>query len=62
MEEKGTNGKKVLTVKEVSEYLRIPMSTIYWLAKKGELRGVKFGKHWRFLEAEILNYFTNPRI
>ena len=49
--------KKVLTIYEVSELLRIPASTIYDLAKKGRIRGVKFGKHWRFLEEDILGYF-----
>lgn len=45
-----------MTIKEVSAYLRIPVSTIYDLAGKGKIRGVKFGKHWRFLEEDILHY------
>jgi excisionase family DNA binding protein len=49
--------RKVLTVKEVSDYLKIPISTIYNLAREGKLRAVKFGKHWRFLEEEILARF-----
>ena len=49
--------KKIMTSEEVSAFLRIPVSTIYELAKKGKLRGVKFGKHWRFLEQDILGYF-----
>ena len=49
--------KKILTIQEVSAFLRIPASTIYDLAKKGKIRGVKFGKHWRFLEEDILGYF-----
>ena len=32
------------------------MNTIYELAAKGKLRGVKVGKHWRFLEIDIANY------
>lgn len=51
------NEKKVLSVKEVSELLRIPVSTIYDLAKKGKLPGTKFGRHWRFLEDDILSRF-----
>lgn len=51
------NEKRVLSIKEVSEFLKIPLSTIYELAQKGKLRGVKFGRHWRFLEDDILNYF-----
>ena len=47
----------IMTIREVSQYLRIPVSTIYHLAKKGKIPGVKFGRHWRFLEGDILNYF-----
>jgi len=51
------NGKRVMSVKEVSDFLKIPISTIYDLAKKGKIRGAKFGRHWRFLEEDILSYF-----
>ena len=47
---------RVMTIGEVSEYLRIPISTVYSLAQKGKLKGVKAGRHWRFLEEEIVNY------
>lgn len=36
------------TAKEVSNYLRIPQSTIYKLAQEKILPGFKVGKHWRF--------------
>jgi excisionase family DNA binding protein len=49
---------QILTSKEVSQLLRIPLSTVYELAKRGVIRGVKFGKHWRFLEEDILRYFS----
>jgi excisionase family DNA binding protein len=55
------NGKKVMTVKEVSDFLRIPLSTIYDLVKSGKLRGAKFGRQWRFLEEDILSYFSCQR-
>ena len=44
----------LLTAKEVSQFLRIPLSTVYELASKGRIRGVKLGKHWRFLKMDIL--------
>ena len=50
------NDHSVMTIREVSEYLRIPVSTIYYLANKRKLRGAKVGKHWRFLKEEIMNY------
>lgn len=39
---------KVLTVKELSNYLRVHPSTIYRLLKKGQLPGFKVGSDWRF--------------
>jgi len=53
------NGKKVMSVKEVSNFLKIPVSTTYDLAKRGKIRAAKFGRHWRFLEEDILSYFRS---
>ena len=39
---------KVLTVNELSDYLRVHRSTIYRLLKKGQLPGFKIGSDWRF--------------
>jgi excisionase family DNA binding protein len=47
-----TNQSKLVTVKELSNYLRVHPSTIYRLLKGGELPGIKLGSDWRFnLEA-----------
>jgi len=37
-----------MTLAEVSEYLRIPVSTIYKLSRKGALPAQKLGKQWRY--------------
>jgi len=37
-----------LTVEEIAEYLRLPLSTVYKLAQDKKLPGFKVGKHWRF--------------
>ncbi|HZP44949.1 MAG TPA: helix-turn-helix domain-containing protein [Candidatus Binataceae bacterium] len=39
---------RVLTVGDVSEYLRVHRSTVYRLLKKGQLPGFKIGSDWRF--------------
>ena len=44
---------KVLTVSELAVYLHVHRATIYRLLKKGELRGFKIGKGWRFNVEEI---------
>lgn len=44
---------EILTVMEVARFLRVPKSTIYKLARVGELPASKIGKHWRFLRRDI---------
>ena len=44
------------TAEEVSNYLRIPQSTIYKLAQDSVLPGFKVGKHWRFRRETILEW------
>ena len=39
---------ELLTVEELSRFLRIPKPTIYYLSQKGEIPGIKIGKHWRY--------------
>ena len=44
---------EILTVMEVAKFLRVPKSTVYKLARAGELPASKIGKHWRFLRRDI---------
>ena len=39
---------EVMTIHEVSEYLRIPVSSLYRLAQSGKIPCQKVGRHWRF--------------
>jgi excisionase family DNA binding protein len=43
---------RLVTVRELSDYLRVHPSTIYRLLKRGDLPAFKLGSDWRFnLEA-----------
>ena len=44
---------KILTMDELSAYLRISKSTLYKLAVEGKLPGQKVGKRWRFHKGAI---------
>jgi excisionase family DNA binding protein len=44
---------EILTVMDVACFLRVPTSTVYKLARVGELPASKSGKHWRFLRRDI---------
>ena len=43
----------VLTIDELSGYLKIPKSTLYKLAQEGKIPRQKVGRHWRFRRAAI---------
>jgi len=38
----------VMTIAELSKYLKISRSTLYKLAQEGKLPAQKVGRHWRF--------------
>ena len=38
----------VLTIDELSAYLKIPKSTLYKLVREGKIPSHKIGRHWRF--------------
>ncbi len=46
----------LMTVSEVSEFLRLADSTVYRLAKSGELPARKVGGVWRFSRVALLNW------
>ena len=52
-EETTARDGEILTVVEVARFLRVPKSTVYKLARLGELPASKIGKHWRFLRRDI---------
>jgi len=43
----------VLTVQEVSQYLKLAKSTVYNLAREGILPGRKVGGTWRFSRKKL---------
>jgi len=43
----------VLTIEELSAYLKIPKSTLYKLVREGKVPCQKIGRHWRFRKAAI---------
>ena len=38
---------ELMTVKETSQYLRIPLPTVYYLVQRGQLPAVQIGGRWR---------------
>jgi len=44
---------EILTVEDVCQYLRIPRSTLYKLARDKTIPAFRVGKHWRFKKDKI---------
>jgi excisionase family DNA binding protein len=43
----------VLTIDELSAYLKIPKSTLYKVVREGKVPCQKIGRHWRFRKEAI---------
>jgi excisionase family DNA binding protein len=41
------------TVKETSNYLRIPLPTVYYLVQRGQLPAIQIGGRWRIKKASL---------
>lgn len=42
-----------MTAHEVAELLHLPVSTVYQLARQGELPARRLGRTWRFLRPNL---------
>ncbi|MBW2182755.1 MAG: helix-turn-helix domain-containing protein [Deltaproteobacteria bacterium] len=50
---------KILTTKELAEYLKLTEVTIYKYANEGKIPGFKIGSRWRFDKDQIDNFLKN---
>jgi len=50
---RGLTRDQVMTAGEVAELLHLPVSTVYYLARRGELPACRLGRAWRFLRPRI---------
>lgn len=44
---------EVFSLQELSEYLKIPMSTLYKIVREGKIPSQKIGRQWRFRKETI---------
>jgi len=49
----GLTRAEVMTVSEVADLLGIPVSTVYYLARQGQLPHSRVGRTYRFLRPRI---------
>lgn len=46
----------IMTIRDVSAYLKVAEKTAYRLAAEGKIPGFKVGGSWRFRREEIINW------
>ena len=46
-------GGQVMTAGEVADLLHLPVSTVYYLARRGEIPACRLGRTWRFVRPRI---------
>lgn len=49
----GLTRDEVMTAGEVADLLKMPVSTIYQLARRGELPASRLGRTWRFVRPRL---------
>jgi excisionase family DNA binding protein len=50
---RGLTRDEVMTAVEVAELLHLPLSTVYYLPRRGELPACRLGRTWRFLRPSL---------
>ncbi len=58
------NSQSFLTVQEVAELLRVPVTWVYARTRKraaNRIPGYRLGKYWRFQESEVLAWVQQQR-
>ncbi len=53
--------KKMLSIKEVAELVRLNEATVYKLAKEGKIPAVRFEKQWRVREEALEVWLRDHR-
>jgi excisionase family DNA binding protein len=49
----GLTRDEILTATEVADLLKMPVSTVYQLARRGELPASRLGRTWRFVRPRL---------
>ena len=52
----------IMTIEEVAEFLRIPVSSVYKLAQVGKIPAQKVGRHWRFHRPTLTKWIAREAL
>jgi len=48
-----TDNDEIMTAREVADFLRINLMTVYNLVNKGKLPAIRVGRSWRFRRSDL---------
>ena len=43
----------LLTIKETADYLRLPLSSLYYLVRRGQMPAIQIGGRWRIKKSSL---------
>jgi excisionase family DNA binding protein len=55
------NVEELLTLKELSRYLKISKPTLYKMVEKGKIPALKIANQWRFKKEDISTWIEKQR-
>ena len=51
----------LLTVKETADYLRLPLSSVYYLVQRGQIPAIQIGGRWRIKKSSLNGYISGVK-
>ena len=52
---------RLMSIKELAEYLQLDLSTLYLWSQQGEIPAIKVGKVWRYRRSEVDDWLDRRR-
>jgi excisionase family DNA binding protein len=62
MNERERPTRRLLTVNEVADILRVSNMTVYRLIKSGQIPAIRVGKNYRIKEVDVNSYLTRGSV
>lgn len=53
---------KLLTPKEVAEFLKLNILTVYEYMRSGKILAIKLGRNYRILDSDLKDFIKNHRL
>ena len=53
--------ERLMSIKELAEYLQLDLSTLYLWSQQGEISAMKLGKVWRYRRSEVDDWLDRRR-